>query len=220
MFSNEFTKSVDRTYKLSYHTLNGKLKKSADSKKYFIGSHDELGYYQPDLTDLITDAHARRGSFTPSPAAKKPYFEYWYSSEKMIKIKYLSGDDDYDVIPVYSEGETKYLFYSIDIEGTVSLMDFYILKYDENGRLILLDKYIRQGFYDKFDLARTEYFYTDSKLIKAVTCDGYRENSFDFEYDPKGNLIKAVLSDGRHRYEPDISGIPEKYRKFGMYHFG
>lgn len=225
MFSNELTGQVNQRYKKAYHELNKKVKETVTGKRYFVGSHDELGYYQPDLTDYLTDTHSRQGRFVDGISEHGSYFEYWYRDSTLIKIKFLCDEndyenDDYDVLTDRFNDSPIYLFYGIDLEGEVSLNDFYILKYGENGELLLSDKYIKQGVTDKYELYRAEYFYADGRLIKAVTCDGFREDTFEFGYSTAGELESAVLSDGRHRYDLDVAGKAARFRKFGLYHFG
>lgn len=212
---------INKIYKKSYHVLNDNLKKIVNNKKFFVGSRDELGYYQPDLTDCLIDNNSRRGRLVEKSFIKKTYFEYWYANNDLIKIKYITDDyyDNYDVIIEKKDNITIYLFYSLDYNGEVTLSDFFVLEY-ENGNLIVLDKYVKQGILDKYSYLGAEYFYKEHKLYKAVTFDGFWTKTFDFEYDTSGKLLKCTLDDGHRIYNIDIKDKIEKFHKFGLYHLG
>lgn len=212
---------INKSYKKSYHALNDSRKKIVDNKRFFIGSRDELGYYQPDLTDYLIDNNSRKGRFVDNVLSRKTYFEYWYANNDLIKIKYITDDyyDNYDVIIEKKDNNTLYLFYSLDYNGEVTLSNFFVLTY-ENENLIVLDKYIKQGVLDKYSYSGAEYFYKERKLYQAVTFDGFQTNTFDFEYDTSGTLLKCVLDDGHRNYNIDIKDKVEKFHEFGLYHLG
>ncbi|MDE6591989.1 MAG: hypothetical protein K2K57_02855 [Oscillospiraceae bacterium] len=223
MFVNEVTNGINAKYKNAYRSLNKRCREEVTEKKYFTGSKDELGYYQPDLTDIFIDGHSRRGRFVRKIPAKKTYFEYWYKGDELIKIKFISNENDdecYDVIIEHFERDRVYLFYKLNYDGIVSLSHFYILKYNENSELISVNKYIDKDIDGKYDLICSEYFYSCGKLIKSVVCDGFRETIFEFCYDDSGQLIGVTLNDGRHRYDLDIEGKAERMRVFGTECFG
>ncbi|MDE7295069.1 MAG: hypothetical protein K2N72_11650 [Oscillospiraceae bacterium] len=223
MFKNEFTNKINEEYKSAYHSLNKRCKECVTGKKYFTGSYDELGYYQPDLTDIFKDEKSRQGRFMEAPSAKRSYFEYWYKGDELIKIKFISNKNDdecYDVIIENFNRDRVYLFYKPDYDGIVSLSHFYVLKYNESSELISLNKYIDKEIDGKYDLICSEYFYSCGRLVKAVVCDGFREEIFDFFYGNSGQLMGVTLNDGRHRYDLNIEGKAEKMREFGAECFG
>lgn len=223
MYNDEHIQWINQKYKKSYREINNSLKQIVDNKKYFIGSHDELGYYQPDLTDLLIDDNSRMGRFVSNTPRKKKYFEYWYANNNLIKIKYITDDDyeNYDVIVQREDDKTLYLFYSLDNNGEVSLSNFYILTYDDD-KLIALDKYIKWGSLDKYSYCGAEYFYSNTKLNCATIFanDCFSQKRFKFEYDSSGKIQKCLLVDGVHEYNLDVKDKIDRFHKFGLYHLG
>ncbi len=205
-----------------YSFYNDMIKQTVCSKKFFIGSNDYIGYYEPELTDYLWDKRSRCGNFSVKTPKAKKYFEYWYDrDDKLIKIKYKCPYefDCYDVI-VRQQGDNKfYLFYDYDnIESTVKMSGIYKLEYTD-GLLMTITKYFRNNYINKWTIHRSEYTYTNKKLHTAdVMTD--TQSFYEFFYGDDGYMNFYILKEGLHTYNANVDrSIIQRFEKFGLYHF-
>ena len=224
MGADDFINEVLKFFSEKYHQLNDEAKQQLVYKKYFCGSNDSLGYYEPDLTDYLLDNMARAGKFSKSKLKSKNYFEYWYNSDdELIKIKYINQIDlinCYDVIVHRSKNIKLYLFYCYDINGTIKLGNIYKLEYDSDERLIGIKKYIRDLILNTCDVVEYKYMYIGKNLLSANVNNKYQTWHFDFTYDKDNTLYSYSFNDGRHEYSViPKENVVKKFEEFGLFHF-
>ncbi len=224
MSMNNFINKTVENFSDKYRQLNDNIKQQLIYKKFFYGSNDSLGYYEPDLTDYLLDNKARAGKFSKSKPKSKKYFEYWYNSDdELIKIKYICQIDllnCYDVIVYRKQNIKLYLFYGYDIIGTIKLGNVYRLEYDSNDRLISIEKYIRDLILNTCEIIDYKYMYIGKNLSSADINNKYQTWHFDFRYSNDNNLCSYNFNDGRHEYSViPKENIIKKFEEFGLFHF-
>lgn len=207
-----------------YSSYNDEAKKQVDHIKYFTGSHDELGYYEPELTDYLIDKKARCGRFTSIKPYNKNYFEYWYNSEcQLIKIKHININDEYESYDVFVQNLDSDIFYVFfDYRNPnldVMLSNIFALKFD-NDRLTSLKKYIKDCYTQHIRVRESEYKYQNDKLVSAEIYDDFQHYEFSFFYRDDGSLNSYLLKIGVNEYTGlvDIKTI-KRFEKFGLFHF-
>ena len=221
---NNFIDGILVKFSDKYFQLNDDVKHQLVYKKYFYGSNDSLGYYEPDLTDYLLDNMARAGKFSKSEPKVKKYFEYWYNSDnELIKIKYINRLDlqsCYDVIVYIIQNVKLFLFYGYDINGDIKLGNIYKLEYDSDKKLISIEKYIRDLILNTCDILEYKYMYAEKNLLSADINNKYQTWHFDFIYSSDNNLCSYNLDDGRHKYSVTIKeNVIKKFEEFGLFHF-
>jgi len=188
----------------------------------------------------LEDAHKTLKAIKDYEPAEKMLTRLRYVTTNMSKVEYDDGEQGEKAVYTYTYNENglptkgtmeysyKDMSQTMDIEYFYDANDnlikiteggetSYEYTYDENNHLI---KEIYVGSNDK-----TEYFYNENGVLtkKEVTEHGDRE-VYDYIYDSKGNLIKAVVSeywgvgpDGKPSEEPhDVSEYEYGYDANGM----
>ncbi|MGN0665288.1 MAG: hypothetical protein ACI4KF_02045 [Huintestinicola sp.] len=214
---------ITTQYKMIYKNLIDASDPMIAAVRYYVGSHDSLGYYEPDLTDYINEPAGRKGMFVHEKPPFGAYFEYSYTDKnELIRVNYhaANGGTDYTAIVLDAGVRKIFLFYDKEnFERRMILSHFYICEYDKSGNMSALVKFFARGS-GKYEVSTARYKFIGSRLASAVVTESGMTAKMRFKYNSAGYMCGYSLDDGHGCYDcsADIN-IAATYERFGMYHF-
>lgn len=208
-----------------YKNLLEQTNSRIDYKRYFSGSEDNLGFYEPSLFKPLQESWLFKGNFrkiNPVEREIEDYHIYYYDKNHNLVKMESYGENSYfwdlcsEFLIVNNGVEKLYLGY-VKSDNYVTLEGIWRFLYDEEGRLI---EYVSEN---NDDLTVEKYYYNGHNLVKSELIEEDKVYHLEFFYGEDGYADFYSQYDELLNRKTEHVNISKKdilaFEKRGNFHF-